>query len=86
MTTTLPDPQPRPLSEIAADIRANWANINYGAEPYVAAMQELNSINDRFVTESARDQVIRFLINAKTWRGPKAREIKAELKAMLGVK
>ncbi|MFE2934929.1 hypothetical protein [Streptomyces sp. NPDC059278] len=83
---TTQTPAPRPLSAIAADIRADWKNIYFGAVPYVEAMSELNAITDTFATESAEDIVRRFLVNASRWRGDKAREIKAELKTMVGIK
>tara|TARA_Y100000114_G_scaffold132808_1_gene131791 strand:- start:105 stop:335 length:231 start_codon:yes stop_codon:yes gene_type:complete len=75
--------QNRPLYTIAADIRSDWKKVNYAAVPYLDAMQQLNSIDDNFILDSARSIVRYFLSNATTWRGEKAREIKAELKAMI---
>ena len=75
--------QNRPLYIIAADIKADWQKVNYAAVPYLDAMQQLNSIEDNFILDSARSIVRYFLSNATTWRGEKAREIKAELKAMV---
>jgi len=75
--------QNRPLYTIAADIRSDWKKVNYAAVPYLDAMQQLNSIEDNFILDSARSIVRYFLSNATTWRGEKAREIKAELKAMV---
>lgn len=75
--------QNRPLYIIAADIKADWQKVNYAAVPYLEAMQQLNSIDDNFILDSARSIVRYFLSNATTWRGEKAREIKAELKAMV---
>lgn len=75
--------QNRPLYIIAADIKADWQKVNYAAVPYLEAMQQLNSIDDNFILDSARSIVRYFLSNATTWRGEKAREIKAELKAMI---
>ena len=75
--------QNRPLYIIAADIKADWQKVNYAAVPYLEAMQQLNSIEDNFILDSARSIVRYFLSNATTWRGEKAREIKAELKAMV---
>ena len=75
--------QNRPLYTIAAEIRSDWKKVNYAAEPYLEAMQQLNSIEDNFILDSARSIVRYFLSNATTWRGEKAREIKAELKAMI---
>ena len=75
--------QNRPLYTIAAEIRSDWKKVNYAAVPYLEAMQQLNSIEDNFILDSARSIVRYFLSNATTWRGEKAREIKAELKSMI---
>ena len=75
--------QNRPLYTIAAEIRSDWKKVNYAAVPYLDAMQQLNSIDDNFILDSARSIVRYFLSNARSWRGKKAREIKAELNAMV---
>ena len=75
--------QNRPLYTIAAEIRSDWKNVSKHAKPYLDAMQQLNSIDDNFILDSARSIVRYFLSNATTWRGEKAREIKAEQKAMI---
>ena len=73
----------RPIKVIAQDIRANWPKVNYAAKPYLDAMSSLNSIDENYMFDSGKSVVNYFLSNAGTWRGEKAREIKAELKAML---
>jgi len=73
----------RDLSTIAYEIKRTWKNVYFGAVPYLDAMMSLSSIEDNYMFESAREQVIRFLSNASTWRGEDARRIKTELKAML---
>jgi hypothetical protein len=73
----------RALHQIAKEIRADWAKVNYGAEPYLEAMSSLNSINDKYYLDDAREIIMYFLSNASTWRGEKAREIKKELNQML---
>jgi hypothetical protein len=73
----------RPLYEIARDIRTNWPKVNYAAAPYLAAMSDLNVITDKYVCDTGASVVRYFLCNASTWRGPEAKRIKAELKAML---
>ncbi|MFE5369228.1 hypothetical protein [Streptomyces mirabilis] len=75
--------EPRALHAIAAEIRADWERPYFGAVPYLDAMDWMNKITDSYGYESADDIVRYFLSNAGTWRGPKAREVKAELKAML---
>ena len=82
----------RSLSEIAKDIRKDWgvkdanglwhSKMYFGAVPYFKAMETLNSINDSYGMDSAKSIVLYFLSNASSWKGDKAREIKAELKAL----
>jgi len=73
---------PRPISEIARDIRQDWKNVNYAAKPYLAAMFDLSSITDSYGCDNARSVVRYFLCNASTWRGSIAKSIKAELKTL----
>lgn len=79
MTTTTV----RPLNEIARDIRAHWPNIFYGAVPYVDAMYDLRTLDDKYFADDAKSVVLYFLSNATTWRGEHARRIKKELNDML---
>ena len=76
----------RSLCAIAQDIARDWKSVNYAARPYLDAMYTLNGISDRYYMDSADSIVRYFLSNATAWRGDKAREIKAELKAMLAGK
>jgi len=80
----------RPLHQIAAEIRKDWSanknGIYFGAKPYLDAMSCLDSINDKYGMDSAKSIVLYFLSNASTWRGETAKRIKAELKAMAGIK
>ncbi len=73
----------RPIFEIAAEIRADWKNVYFGAVPYLAAMGSLNSVRDNYGADSAESIVIYFLGNANSWRGETARRVKAELKALV---
>lgn len=72
----------RSLKLIARDIRQDWKNINYAAKPYLDAMETLLSITDNYGCDNAKSIVLYFLCNASTWRGPVAKSIKAELKAL----
>ena len=76
----------RPLYEIAGEIRKAWTKVCPYAEPYLEAMQSLDSINDNYYFDSGKSIVLYFLSNASTWRGEDARRIKAELKEMAGLK
>tara|TARA_R100001086_G_scaffold53936_1_gene24131 strand:+ start:1010 stop:1246 length:237 start_codon:yes stop_codon:yes gene_type:complete len=74
----------RSINEIARDIERDWQEkVNFAARPYLEAMHSLNSVNDYFGHDSASSVIRYFLSNATTWRGPKAREIKLELKEIL---
>jgi len=72
----------RPISTIAREIAADWKKVNFGAKPYLDAMFSLNSINDHYYFDEGKTIVLYFLANAGTWKGEKAKAIKAELKAM----
>lgn len=73
----------RPIYEIAREIKADWAKVNYAAAPYLDAMQFLTSIDDEYYADSATSVIRYFLSNAASWRGPVAQRIKAELRGML---
>jgi len=73
----------RSISTIAQEISSDWNKVYFGAVPYLEAMHSLNSIDDNYHYDTGKSVVHYFLANAGTWRGDKAREIKAELKAML---
>lgn len=73
----------RALHVIAADIRANWTKVSPYAEPYLFAMEHLNSMSDNYGCDDADSMVRYFLSNASGWRGEAARRVKAELKSML---
>ena len=76
-------PGPRKLSDIASEIARVWRTPYFGALPYLRAMKSLSDLSDYYDNESAYSVVEYFLCNAGTWRGPDARRIKAELRAML---
>lgn len=76
----------RPLYEIAREIRKAWTKVSPYAEPYLEAMESLNTIDDNYYLDSGKSVVLYFLSNANTWRGEDARRIKAELKQMAGLK
>jgi hypothetical protein len=76
----------RSISTIAREIRADWQKPYFGAVPYLSAMQSLDSIEDNYYEDSGKSVVLYFLANAQTWKGEKARSIKAELKKLCGIK
>tara|TARA_R110000772_G_scaffold6250_4_gene21933 strand:- start:789 stop:1028 length:240 start_codon:yes stop_codon:yes gene_type:complete len=73
----------RSLHVIAREIRNDWTKVNFGAEPYLEAMDCLDSIDDMYYMDSAKSIVRYFLSNANTWRGEVAKRVKLELKAMV---
>lgn len=77
-------PEPRSLSAIAKEIKADWKKMAPYAKPYVDAMLQLNVITDKYGADDARGIVLYFLSNAGAWRGDTAKRIKAELRAILG--
>lgn len=78
----------RNLSDLAKDIRSNWKNISYWAEPYLQAMEQIHSQeqNAPYIFEDAETVVMYFLANAQYWRGEAARRIKSELKKRYNLK
>ena len=78
----------RNLSEIAKDIRSNWKNVYFGAEPYLQAMEQIHSPEPDapYIFEDAETVVMYFLANAQCWRGETARTIKKELKKQYNLK
>lgn len=81
----------RPIYQIAAEISKDWKataknGIYFGAKPYLDAMLSLDKPTDRYFMDSADSIVRYFLSNASTYRGVKAKELKAELKKMFNIK
>lgn len=76
----------RPIHEIAADIqrdiRQQGKPVPYAAKPYLQAMAMLSSIEDSYYADSGRSIVAYFLSNASSYRGERAKALKAELKAL----
>lgn len=80
----------RPLGIIAREIRNDWGSqgkgVYFGAKPYLDAMSQLSDIKDRYGMDGAKSIVAYFLSNASTWKGEKAKAIKAELKKIMNTK
>jgi virulence-associated protein VapD len=72
----------RSIRAIAFDIKTEWAKVNYAAKPYLDAMLELDSINDKYGFDNARSIILYFLSNASSFRGERAKALKTELKAL----
>lgn len=76
----------RPVYKIAQDILNNWSRPNYAARPYLAAMLTINNENEQFGHDTAKSIILYFLSNASSYRGPKAKELKNELKTLINNK
>jgi hypothetical protein len=73
----------RPLHKIADEITSRWREPADEARPYIYGLRHLGTMDDKFGSDDAEDIVLRFLGNARGWRGEDAKRIKAELRAML---
>ena len=81
----------RPLYEIAQEIRKDWNatsknGIYFGAVPYLDAMSSLDKPTEKYGYDSGKSIILYFLGNASTYKGAKAKELKAELKQLVGLK
>ena len=80
------DSKARPIYQVALEIKRNWKNVNYAAAPYLrelARIDHIDSPDPDTGFQAARSIVRGFLGNAGAFRGPDAKRLKAELKAML---
>ena len=75
----------RPLSEIAYEIADECSGKAWyaPAEAYVTPLQSLTTITDSYFADSAESIVAYALSNLTSWRGEKAKAVKAELKMHL---
>lgn len=76
----------RPLHVIARDIYKAWPKVNYAAKPYLEAMSNLTSIEDKYGYDNARSVVLYFLSHAASFKGDTAKLLKLELKTIAGIK
>lgn len=78
----------RNLSDIAKDIRSNWKNISYWAEPYLQAMEQNHSSEPDapYIFEDAQTQVMYFLAMLSTGEEKLQRKSKKELKKQYNLK
>ena len=72
--------EPRPISEIAAEIDEKWKKVSPYARPYLDAMYSLETIEDKYLYDDAESIILYFLSNASGWKGDDAKRIKKELK------
>lgn len=95
-TKITPAPLTRSLSAIADEIAVDWGDkltrlgpdFGFGpaqnpARPYWDAMRSLTHLDQHYGADSGDGIVRYFISNAGTWKGEKAKAIKAELRAAL---
>jgi hypothetical protein len=81
--TVIPDLKTLSISGIAKLIMKDWGVVNYAAKPYLQAMNELKTVNDKYGYDSGASIVRYFLSNAASYRGDLARAVKKELRLRL---
>jgi hypothetical protein len=78
---------PKTISAIATLIHQDWSKqgkgVNYAAKPYLEAMLDLNTINDKYGFDSGASVVAYFLGNATSWKGETAKSVKKHLNSLL---
>ena len=67
----------RPIYVIANEIKKDWTKVYFGAVTYLDAMITLDKVTDKYGWDEGKSIVNYFLVNASTWRGEKAKQIKA---------
>lgn len=83
----------RPIADIARDIRADmaaqaaaqkvpttWRRKYWAAAPYIDAAECISTCRDSYGADSGTSVVLYLLSNLSTYRGDKAKALKAELK------
>jgi len=81
-----PPEKHRPLWAIAQEILKDWKAPYYAAVPYLDAMTKMDAGTGYVGHDSVEGIVTRFLGNSQFWRTAKAKQIKSELKWILGRK
>lgn len=71
------------ISKIAEFIKNDWPKINIYANEYLKAMLKINSINDNYYDDTAREVVLYFLSNSRSYRGENAKIVKARLNQLI---
>jgi len=70
-----------PLHQLARMVRREWGSkVYFGAVPYLDALGGVETAGDFFGLDSAQYLIMYLLSNATTWRGARARQVKACLR------
>ena len=72
----------RPISTIIREIRQTWPKPYFGAVPYLEALSQCQTADDRYMFETAGDMIPYLLGNMQTFtskHNPNAKAIKEEL-------
>ena len=71
---------------IRRDLKAQNKKVPFGAEPYLQALDTMDDIGDMYGADRGSSIVAYALSNLSSYKGPVAREVKAELKRRLKAK
>jgi hypothetical protein len=71
---------------IRRDLKAQNKKVPFGAEPYLQALDTMDNIGDMYGADRGSSIVAYALSNLSSYKGPVAREVKAELKRRLKAK
>lgn len=71
---------------IRRDLKAQNKKVPFGAEPYLEALDTMDDIGDMYGADRGSSIVAYALSNLSSYKGPVAREVKAELKRRLKAK
>jgi len=86
------DLQHMSIHAIATLIRNDWNKVNYAAAPYLNAMFNLDSVDDKYYADSGASTVRYFLSNASAYSKRSSKglvepaKVKAELKRRIAGK
>lgn len=73
------------VSDLAMRCQRDWKNPYFGVVPYLRDMHRMVTVDDPIANDSGRSVINYFLSNARLWRGPVAKEVKAELRRRLAL-
>lgn len=68
---------------MAKKVQTRWRDLVPAAAPYLEAMLTLDKVDDKYGLDEGRDIILRALTNLTSYRGEKARTLKAELRELL---
>jgi hypothetical protein len=67
-------------------IRRNMANLGYAAKPYAQAILQMDAPTANYGLDDGKGICCYFLGNVQGWRGDEARQVKASIKKLAGIR